>query len=228
MNWFQPVDLYCERIDTRFWAEPVNALSNGAFLLAALWALIELRKRPSVDALAVGLIALAAAIGGGSLLFHTFATRWAELTDVIPVWTFVAVYVVASILRLIRPKPPSSLAGGTLTCATLLPAVWFLSTANPSVPEHAVGPLNGSLQYAPAILGLAGFALLLARRQNPATAWAVAATTTFVLALVFRTVDRDVCAALPIGTHFLWHLLMGGTVALLLQALLRIAPQTEG
>ncbi|MFT2588559.1 hypothetical protein ACMWPQ_29155, partial [Escherichia coli] len=36
-----PVDLYCERLSTAFWAEPVNALSNLAFLLAAyfLWRL---------------------------------------------------------------------------------------------------------------------------------------------------------------------------------------------
>jgi hypothetical protein len=33
--WSTPVDLYCERTDPSFWAEPINALSNLSFLLAA-------------------------------------------------------------------------------------------------------------------------------------------------------------------------------------------------
>ncbi|MGT2481909.1 hypothetical protein ACU4GR_30605 [Methylobacterium oryzae CBMB20] len=35
MNWFEPVSAYCERGGPHFWAEPANALSNAAFLLAA-------------------------------------------------------------------------------------------------------------------------------------------------------------------------------------------------
>ncbi|NJN40478.1 MAG: hypothetical protein HC807_06085 [Gammaproteobacteria bacterium] len=27
------------------------------------------------------------------------------------------------------------------------------------------------------------------------------------MSLTFRTLDRDLCAAIPLGTHFLWHLL---------------------
>jgi hypothetical protein len=28
----------------------------------------------------------------------------------------------------------------------------------------------------------------------------------FVVSLIFRIVDLDICAAWPLGTHFLWHL----------------------
>lgn len=29
----------------------------------------------------------------------------------------------------------------------------------------------------------------------------------FVVSLIFRIIDLDVCARFPIGTHFLWHVL---------------------
>jgi hypothetical protein len=38
--WSIPIDLYCERVSPSFWAEPVNAVSNLAFLIAAIAALI--------------------------------------------------------------------------------------------------------------------------------------------------------------------------------------------
>jgi hypothetical protein len=39
------VDIYCERIDPGFWAEPVNALTNLAFLLAAAFVWPRVRDR---------------------------------------------------------------------------------------------------------------------------------------------------------------------------------------
>jgi len=39
------IDLYCERTAPRSWNEPVNALSNAAFLLAALLASLRLQRR---------------------------------------------------------------------------------------------------------------------------------------------------------------------------------------
>ena len=32
---FTPLDLYCERLGPEFWAEPLNAISNGGFIVAA-------------------------------------------------------------------------------------------------------------------------------------------------------------------------------------------------
>ena len=35
MDWFAPIDIYCERTAPGFWDEPFNALTNAAFLIAA-------------------------------------------------------------------------------------------------------------------------------------------------------------------------------------------------
>jgi hypothetical protein len=76
---------YCERgLDPAFWAEPLNALSNAAFLIAAWWAWRTWRQSLQAGQAELGLVALLAVIGAGSFLFHTFATRWAALADVIP------------------------------------------------------------------------------------------------------------------------------------------------
>ena len=35
MDLTQQFDGYCERVDLTYWAEPVNAITNAAFLIAA-------------------------------------------------------------------------------------------------------------------------------------------------------------------------------------------------
>ena len=39
-------------------------------------------------------------------------------------------------------------------------------------------------------------------------------------ALVFRTINQEVCAVLPFGTHFLWHSLIGLVTYLAMRGLI--------
>jgi RsiW-degrading membrane proteinase PrsW (M82 family) len=72
-----------------------------------------------------------------------------------------------------------------------------------------VGPLNGSIGYVPVPILIAGYALAL-RRRNPEAARGMAiGAGILVVSLVFRTLDASICAAFPLGTHFLWHTLNG-------------------
>ena len=48
-SWLTPVDNYCERIDPGFWAEPLNALSNTAFILAAAYGFYLWRREGAKD-----------------------------------------------------------------------------------------------------------------------------------------------------------------------------------
>ena len=93
--WSEHLFQYCERgHSTLFWAEPLNAISNVAFLIAGGMGFAFLRARPE-PARAVGALALTAlllAIAVGSFLFHTLATRLAELADQLPILAFVLVY----------------------------------------------------------------------------------------------------------------------------------------
>ena len=65
MDWSAPIDLYCERTDTSFWAEPANALTNAAFLITAGMAFLLWRRAGGRDWPALALIAVVAAVGVG-------------------------------------------------------------------------------------------------------------------------------------------------------------------
>lgn len=84
-NRTSPIDLYFERMDASFWSEPINAATNAAFLVAALF-VWRLRSQPS-NIFAV-LIAL---IGLGSFAFHTWANRLTAVMDV----AVIALYLIA-------------------------------------------------------------------------------------------------------------------------------------
>lgn len=97
---FTLIDQYCERTSAGIWNEPFNAISNVAFVIAALWAWQISAATANRDIIEKLIIVMAGSIGVGSLLFHTFATRWAELADVLPIWSFVAVYILVTIYRM--------------------------------------------------------------------------------------------------------------------------------
>src|SRR6056297_761416 len=91
MEWMRQIDGYCERLDPGYWAEPINAVTNAAFVLAALIMWRRLGDAPLP--LARVLVAILAAIGLGSFLFHTHAQVWSALADVLPIMAFVLVYL---------------------------------------------------------------------------------------------------------------------------------------
>jgi hypothetical protein len=194
------IDLYCERLGPGLTAEPINALTNGAFLVAA-WRLEQLarcgeRRDPGVLTLAV----LALAIGVGSGLFHTFATGWALAADVIPILLFQLLVL----LLYLRRRAGVSTAGAVALCLAFLLAC----LAGRSVP----GALNGSLAYAPTLAVLAVLAWHQRRRSlPPSLAWA---TGLFSLSLLMRSVDNAVCPFWPTGTHLFWHLLNAAVLVL--------------
>lgn len=210
MDWWRPVDLYCERLGPDFWAEPVNALTNLAFVAAGLYGLAR-AVRAGADGLVRLLCLWVVAIGVGSFLFHTVATPWAGLADTLPIWSFVAVYVPFALRRFLGLTPGRVvlvLAIGVAVVAAVMAAL----------PPRVSAASNGTVQYLPAVLALAAFTVELARRGLPAARPVAAAAAVFVPSLAARTADMAVCTALPLGTHFLWHLLNAAMLALLLVA----------
>lgn len=204
------IDGYCERLTATFWAEPVNALTNLAFLAAAALAWLDLRRtgrRPPLDL--VLLVAVLTAIGVGSFLFHTLATRWAALADTLPIGVFMLVYVVVFTHRF----------AGVGRRLAWLAAPAFLTFA------AVVGLLARGLPvpglYLPALLGLAGMTALLAVHADPARRTFGLVTALFAVSLTFRQLDGPLCPSWPLGTHFAWHLCNATVLYLLLRAAIR-------
>lgn len=203
VNWTGHVYDYCERTSPAFWGEPLDALSNLAYLAAAgaLW--WALRRDEDVPASVGFMPGLAAVIGAGSFAFHTLATRWSKVLDVVPIGLFVLCYL-ACYMRWFY---------GLSWRRCLLGVAGFIGlTAVFGVTVAGFVP-NRSGIYVPVLIVLAGLAaaLALGRDADRSRHWPplAGAAVVFAAALVARTIDRKVCASDPEGTHFIWHLLTG-------------------
>ncbi|MFN3200616.1 MAG: ceramidase domain-containing protein [Bradymonadia bacterium] len=198
-----PIDLYCERLGPGLWAEPLNAVSNLAFVLMALW--LWRRCGGRGDRAVNGLIALVGVIGVGSGLFHTFATRWAQAADVIPIGIFVLLYLALAVRRFFKRS-------WGLAALIVLAFVGISAGVSVVIPRSALG---GGASYLPVIAVLLIMARLLVGRGHPAGPWVARAAGAFVLSYAARTLDGPLCEALPVGTHWAWHLLNGVVLGLL-------------
>jgi hypothetical protein len=108
---------YCERgFDAAFWAEPVNALTNIGFIIAAIWAFRELAARPAGEGKAFRyfLVANVFVIGVGSFLFHTFATVLTAKADVAPIGVFMLAYFGFALYRFVRMPVIAIIPAGAL------------------------------------------------------------------------------------------------------------------
>ena len=219
-SWFQPIDSYCERLGPGFWAEPVNAVSNGAFLLAAAHAFWVWTSRPDKDWPALWLITVSAVVGIGSFLFHTFAGRWSLLADVLPIAVFIYSYFLLAIRRYLRLGIFAAVA---LTFAYAAFNVSFTGLWLSAFPGVS---LNGSVGYLPALMALIGVGIACQLLHGKAPGWQLLwAASIFALSLVFRSIDSAVCSALPLGTHALWHMLNALVLWILMIAALAYVPE---
>lgn len=193
MDWLAAVDGYCERADASYWAEPVNAVTNAAFVIAAI---IMWRNSAQVT-LARAMCVVLAVIGIGSFLFHTHANRLTAMMDVTPILAFILLYVFAASRDMLGMK------GWQAALSTLA----FLPYAAAGAYLFGKIPgLGGSAAYAPVPVLILLYAWLM--RPHPATSRGLAlGAAVLVLSLTFRTLDGPLCTALPLGTHFLWHIL---------------------
>lgn len=209
MNWFEPVDNYCERLGIGFWAEPLNAASNLSFIIAGLLLFAQWRKGPR-SAVGILLILNVLVIGTGSFLFHSFANRWSSLADVLPITLFIHLYFLLALQRFLGMR------WWTAGAATLV-----LFGVSPLIGQILATLMGSSAFYAPALMAIFGVALA-SRRTNPAISLGLyAAGSLFALSLAYRAADLPLCDVHPQGTHARWHLLNGVVLYLLVRLYLK-------
>lgn len=218
---FASVDAYCERTDASFWSEPVNAATNAAFVIAGvlLWRLIARLRGAgeTIPASVRSLPWLLYLIGFTSFLFHTLATVWAGLADSLSILLFGCVFLYAFLRHVAGAAPAIALAGAALfTLASYFTPSWL-----------PAGLLNQSGAYFPYIAGLLGIAAYLRWRRQPAWRVFLLGILIFCVSLTLRTVDAQVCAAWPLGTHFLWHVLNAIVLFVLSRELVREAVRSR-
>lgn len=193
MDWTTSVDGYCERLDASFWSEPVNAISNVTFIITAimLFRLGQRDRRWGTDPAWTGLTVNVAIIGVGSFLFHTFATRWAAIADVLPILVFMLCYVTVGLRRFFQLSMGMALLGPIALIATAI----ALGTLG----------LGAASSYLPALLGLLIFGIWSHSSNRIRSRHLLVTTVIFGASLGLRTLDLPACDFNSVGTHWLWH-----------------------
>ncbi len=219
MSWASAVDGYCERLGPGLWAEPLNAVTNLAFLIAAalLWPRLRGLALPRL------LCGVLAAIGLGSGLFHTVAARWAALADVLPILGFILIYVFA-VNRAVWGMARLWAGVGVLL------VVPYAAVATPVLARLLPG-LGGSAGYASVDLLIWLYAAALARRAPRFAGGMAVGAGLLALSIWARAEDMPLCPIWPEGTHFLWHLINALMLGWMIEALRRqmlAAPRVGG
>jgi len=209
---------YCERLGNGFWAEPINALTNAAFVVAALLLLrlVRHRQQDEVPWDLYILVLLIACVGLGSFFWHTFATRWSELADKLPIFAFMIVFFSSYMARALR-----------LSWRLILFWLALFLLLNVAVKLLLPADLfNGSIMYLPALLALLMMAFASIRQRLPGAMIMFVLTGLFCIAVVFRSIDQLLCDSFPLGSHFVWHLLNAVMLYWLMRTLIRAAHDT--
>lgn len=193
MNWLGELDLYCERTGPGFFEEPLNAVSNAGFVLAAWLVWRKGRGRPWDFRVMALLIVL---IGVCSVIFHMFAMRWAAALDTAAIALFIWFYLQRVLVR----------AAGFGNVSALLMVMSYALTAHLAERSFNAEWLNGSIAYLPPLALLGGITVTIGATKGELVAPFLIATVLFGLSLALRTIDMAVCHVFHEGTHFLWHL----------------------
>ena len=215
MRWSESIDMYCERTDPGLWSEPLNALTNLAFLLAAALLWRQAGRGAGRDTRV--LILLIGAVGLGSMAFHTLATRWAALLDI----GFIAVFVLFFHQRFQVRALGRSNGAANLGVAVFMVLAGLFVLAIKQLPTLSQ---NDSESYLAPFLLLLVCARQAAPRWPEAARWLNRAAGLFVASLLCRAIDQPLCAVWPAGTHLGWHLINAAMLYCCLRGLLATRP----
>ena len=196
--------LYRERaLSPEFWAEPLNALTNASFLIAAFFAWDLAGRRRAVTRTTIALLSLAGLIGFGSFLFHTVPNHFTMWLDIVPIALFQILFLWLVSNEMIALSRLASVAI----------VVGVVGSSFALFPLHE--PLNGSLFYLPSLLAMLTIGVVWARKSSREPYLLVGAACCFLLAVTARSLDHEVLWRF--GTHFLWHVLNGVVVYMALR-----------
>jgi len=201
------IDGYCERLAPGFWGEPLNAVTNLSFLIAAwlIWRAALRAGTADRPALLIPL-ALLALTGIGSFLFHTFANGWSAIADT----AALSLCLIATLYAGARVWLGHSWLTALIWPAMMVGAAVLLGAGLPFIPgAFYLGPLAAG-----AVMTWA-----LYRRDHPAWRWVGGAVLVFVPSFIARSLDISLCESFPSGTHFVWHVLNGVVLGLAIRPL---------
>jgi hypothetical protein len=188
---------YAETNLNFFIVEPWNAISSLAFLLPVGYWLIRLRGR-YVEYKEIIICLPFLFLGGlGSTLFHAFRASWMLiLMDVLPV---LIASVGTSVYFWLRVLPQRWGLLGIIGAYFALQFLFFRFLPSPYNINVSYF-VRGVVLFLPMVL----MAQKIRRQELSNDLWLAIAF--FIIALIFRALDKEVTFVMYMGSHWLWHI----------------------
>lgn len=201
---------YCESGIGLFSTQPINTISNIGLFLAAYFGYQYIKthyvKNSTIRILPIILVIT----GVGSILWHGAPNILTGFADTLPLSIFV---LVSFFFLLDKILPNKHLTWSVLSVFIFL-EVPFIFGVFPS--------LNGFLPYLIAlIVGLFIF-FGLAKKYKTLFPQLTGIAALFIVAFFFRTIDHTICSMIPMGTHFIWHIVNALIFYLLIRSFVAI------
>lgn len=197
-----PQTIYCERgISHAFLAEPINAFTNLAYLVAGFLGYQLLKKKKIKDKQLLVLPWMLSIVGLGSFIYHTERNSVTLLFDALPIYIFILYALFLILKQLFQSKFKSFVV--------LLIFVTVEIALSIYIPKEF---LNGSVFHITSIIFISLISIFAIRKYGKVVLKPlISIICLYAAAIVFRSVDIAICPFIPIGTHFLWHILVAFT-----------------
>ena len=180
---------YCERTSIYAFAEPINTISNLAFILCGLYLIFKKDMKLNIFPY------LIIFIGIGSFLFHLLPTKTFSTLDIFSIILFVFSYNYVLNKNVLGKSPIYSL----LSSIFVIIASFYLG-------KLLLNTIIGSSSFYLGLLIYMIFMMLLTKKNKNAK-YFLFATLLFTASILIRSIDFYVCNYFKTGSHFIWHIL---------------------
>lgn len=195
--------VYCEQPIYQAFFEPINTITNLAFMIAGIMLFIQLRKRNVLDIKGVYFSTVLVIVGLGSFVWHLYRNDLTLMLDSIPIALFVLSYLFFYIMQMnknwvLRISLFLSFFGYVVILVRALSGIenhWLLT--------------NGGMQYLVALSFFVVLQLFNRYWNQGLIKPSLIVVMLFALSIFFRQTDLLVCEYIGFGTHFMWHILNG-------------------
>jgi len=177
-----------------FPAEPINTATSFVPVILGVLALLFLIRRSDTGRIAYALAVLLIFTGMGSVAWHALRTDVTLLVDALPGVAYFAVLIFFWVYYL-----GGRYFGVIPLAAIVLPMVFL----RPAAPQNFwIVLLVVVVACAAGLLAATWF------RRRHAFKFALAMVGFAAVAAALRSIDLSVCATIPFGTHFFWHIFL--------------------
>jgi hypothetical protein len=214
-----PADPYAP--DAPFIAEPWNAVTASFFIWIVFAWLWRLRGRYGQYPFLMCCMPILLAGGIGGTLYHALRTHSLYFyLDVIPIFVLVVAGGVFLAVHLWGRRGWWYIVGGFAAYFGFTAFFFFVIAPLPWVARLTSDPRGLSINVSYAALACVVLMPLfwtLIRTRFRHGGWVVAGVVSFVIAWIFRLVDRDIGPYLAMGSHWLWHTFGAITTVLIVE-----------